>query len=202
MSPGKTVPRKEADKMDKRTQSATTHHLQRFADLMTRAHPHLLAHSLATARLVEKVIPLLPWGGFASPAILLAGAFFHDAGKITWPPELFTKYPLEVNDWGLVRAHPIAGASLVREMWPGVPEQVVEIVLAHHERPGGGGYPYGAEPSYPALVVAACEVADAMTHDRGYRGALPAEAALAEISRWAPGEVVEAVGRVLGVRAV
>ncbi|MCL6557806.1 MAG: HD domain-containing protein, partial [Firmicutes bacterium] len=170
--------------MDKRTQSNTVYHLQRFADLMTRAHPHLLAHSLATARLVEKVIPHLPWGGYASPAILLAGAFLHDAGKITWPTELFTKYPLEVHDWGLVRAHPVAGANLVRELWPGVPEQVVEIILQHHERPGGKGYPRGVEPGYPALVVAACEVADAMTHDRGYREALPVEMAVEEISRW------------------
>jgi putative nucleotidyltransferase with HDIG domain len=187
--------------MDKRTQSNTTHHLQRFADLMARAHPHLLAHSLATARLVEKVIPFLPWGGYASPAILLAGAFLHDAGKVTWPPELFVKYPLKANDWGLIRAHPIAGAELVREMWPDVPETVIEIIATHHERPGGRGYPRGVEPGYPALVVAACEVADAMTHDRGYRGALPVEMAVEEISRWAPREVVEAVGRVLGVRA-
>jgi len=167
--------------MDKRTQSVTTHHLQRFASLMAGAHPHLLAHSTATARLVEKVIPFLPWGGYASPAVLLAGAFLHDVGKVGWPEELFTKYPLEVHDWGLIKAHPVAGANLVKEEWPDAPDQVVEIILTHHERPGGKGYPYGAEPSFPALVVATCEVADAMTHGRGYRGALPAETAVEEI---------------------
>ena len=176
--------------------------LETFAAIMRRAHPHLLAHSITTARLVEKVIPHLPWGGYASQAVLLAGAFLHDIGKAGWPPELFTKYPLEVHDWGLVKAHPVAGASLVREIWPDIPAQVVEIIYSHHERPGGKGYPEGKEPPYPALVVAACEVFDAMTHDRGYREALPAGMAVEEISRWAPGEVVEAVKRALGVKKV
>ncbi len=174
--------------MDKCIQQPTDHHLQRFADLMARAHPHLLAHAVATARLVEKVIPFLPWGGYASPAILLAGAFLHDIGKTTWPKELFTKRLLTPADRVLIRVHPVVGASMVREAWPDVPEQVVEIVLTHHERPGGKGYPDGKEPSYPVLVVAACEVVDAMTHGRGYREALPVETALAEIRRWAPGE--------------
>ncbi|MCL6447710.1 MAG: HD domain-containing protein [Armatimonadetes bacterium] len=154
--------------MDK--QSPFLQHLQRFADLMRKAHPHLLAHSLAAARLVERIIPFLPWSGDISTPVLLAGAFLHDIGKVSWPKELFTKYPLEPADWSLVHAHPVAGVNLVRETWPDVPGQVVEIILQHHERPGGGGYPRGREPGYPALVVAACEVVDAMTHDRGYRG--------------------------------
>ncbi len=55
------------------------------------------------------------------------------------------------------------------------------------------------EPGYPALAVAACEVVDAMTHGRGYRGALAVKAALAEIEKWAPPEVVEAVRRAIGI---
>ncbi|MEW5897687.1 MAG: HD domain-containing phosphohydrolase [Bacillota bacterium] len=182
------------------TVQSATHQLSYFADLMRQAHPHLLAHSLAAARLVEKIIPFLPWGGNISTPVLLVGAFLHDIGKVSWPKELFTKYLLEPADWALVRAHPVTGANLVRETWPDVPGQVVEIILQHHERPGGGGYPRGREPGYLALVVAACEVVDAMTHDRGYRGALPVEMALTEITKWAPGEVVEAMGRAMGVK--
>lgn len=88
---------------------------------MRQTHPHLLAHSLATARLVDKVIPYLPWGGGVPAPVLLIGAFLHDVGKASWPKELFAKYPLEPADWALVRAHPVAGANLVKETWPDVP---------------------------------------------------------------------------------
>lgn len=57
-----------------------------------------------------------------------------------------------------------------------------------------------AGPEEAVKVVAACEVVDAITHNRGYRSALPLEAALAKIWKWAPPEMVEAVKRALGVR--
>lgn len=50
------------------------------------------------------------------------------------------------------------------------------------------------------LVVAACKVFDAMTHDRGYREALVVEMALAEIEKWTPPEVVGVVRKVAGVK--
>lgn len=161
-----------------------------FAGLMRRAHPGLLAHARRTALLVGMVVPCLPWSGCAPRAVYLAGAFLHDVGKVRWPPELFTKRALAPSDWSLIKAHPVMGADLVRYAWPGAPEIVLKIIREHHERPGGKGYPEGIEPCYPALVVACCEVFDAMTHDRGYREAVAAEKALVEVEKWGPAEVV------------
>lgn len=168
--------------------------LKHFADLMHRASPGLLAHAKNTEMLVRAVIPYLP--RVCTPrAVLLMGAFLHDIGKVTWPKELFAKRVLTPADWALIRAHPVVGANLVREAWPDVPEGVIRIILEHHERPGGEGYPYGIEPSYSVLVAAACDVFDAMTHDRNYREAIPVKVALAEIREWAPGKIVNAVER-------
>lgn len=66
----------------------------------------------------------------------------------------------------------------------------------HHERPGGSGYPDAlAEPGAEILLLAACDAYDAMTSDRAYRpgGALPVEAALLEVARFAPARVVAAL---------
>ncbi|MEW5898876.1 MAG: HD domain-containing phosphohydrolase [Bacillota bacterium] len=168
--------------------------LEYFADLMRRASPGLLAHAKATERLVRAVTPYLP-RVYAPRAVLFMGAFLHDVGKVMWPKELFAKRVLTPADWALIKTHPVVGANLVKESWPDVPEGVIRIILEHHERPGGEGYPRGIEPSYPALVVSACDVFDAMTHDRNYREAIPVKVALAEIREWALGEIVNAVER-------
>lgn len=119
----------------------------------------------------------------------------RDLGKACWPEELFAKpaYLVTNADLALIRAYPIAGVGALREAWPDAPEEVVKAVLEQHERPGGSGYPRGAEPSRAALLVAACDVVDAMASDRGYRPALPLEKALAEVRRWAPPDLARAV---------
>lgn len=147
-----------------------------------------------TARLVNAVAPYLPWSGYAPLSVLTAGALLHDIGKTAWPPELHSKWPLLPPDWALIQAHPAAGVNLVTENWPDVHPGVLEIIRLHHARPGGKGYP-AEEPPYPVLVVAACEVFDAMTADRAYRKGVGKEVALNEIGGWAPAEVVKALRR-------
>lgn len=162
-------------------------------ELMRRAHRDLWRHSLAVARLAGRAALILPDGGGAPRAALLTGALLHDVGKALWPDELFAKRLLSDADWRLIRAYPTIGCNLVREKWPGAPEHVIRIVLEHHRRPGGRGYPNGVNPSRPALLVAACDTVAAMTADRGYRPAAPLERALEEVSRWAPADVAAAV---------
>lgn len=161
--------------------------------LMRRSHPDLWRHSLAVARLAGKAALFLPDRGGADRAALLMGALLHDAGKIFWPEKLFTKRFLDEPERFLIWAHPITGAELVRRRWPGAPEDVIRVVLEHHERPGGKGYPRGTEPCRAALLVAACDVLDAVTSDRAYRPALPLQQALEEIAGWAPPELLAAV---------
>lgn len=164
--------------------------LEPILRLLKKGPQELLAHSLAVARLVERMLALLPRDGLPRDGLpardLLLGALAHDVGKVTWPAELFAKHPLSNQDWALIRIHPLAGRNLLREAWPAAPEAVLEIVAQHHERPAGRGYPYAKEPCYPALVVAAADALSAMTTDRAYRPALSLRQALDQVARWAP----------------
>ena len=97
-----------------------------------------------------------------------------------------------------MKAHPLTGAALLQEIWPQAPERSLEIIRRHHERPGGSGYPRGlAEPGWPALLVAACDVTAAMLEDRPYRHGLGLEAALGEAARFAPERIAKAVREVV-----
>jgi putative two-component system response regulator len=107
------------------------------------------------------------------------GGLLHDLGKIAVPDAVLLKSgPLDRNEFALVRQHPEAGAQIVRPLraFQG-PEPVV---LHHHERFDGTGYPYGLKGSaipLAARIVAVADSFDAMTTDRPYRRALaPGEA--------------------------
>jgi putative two-component system response regulator len=102
------------------------------------------------------------------------GGLLHDLGKIAVPDAVLLKPgPLDRNEFALIRQHPEAGAQIVRPLraFQG-PEPVV---LHHHERFDGTGYPYGLKGSaipLAARIVAVADSFDAMTTDRPYRGAL------------------------------
>ena len=83
-----------------------------------------------------------------------------------------------------MRRHPEIGAGIVGKI-AGF-EDVVEAVLAHHERHDGNGYPArlaGHEVPVAARLISAIDAYDAMTNDRPYRGAMTHEQALAELER-------------------
>ncbi|WP_259501752.1 HD-GYP domain-containing protein [Desulfofundulus thermocisternus] len=154
--------------------------------------PGLLQHSRDTVSITQRVVDEVPGLGEIKKALIL-GAYLHDIGKVTWPAELHTKFPLSKYDRKVIEDHPRAGANLLRGIWPDVDPLVLEIVALHHTRPGRRGYP-PVEPTYPALVVAACEVFSAMTSFRPYRaGTATAAEAIACIEKWAPAEIAGAL---------
>lgn len=130
-------------------------------------------------------------------------AALHDIGKIGIPDSILNKPAgLDEEEWRIMHRHPRIGADIVRRI-AGF-EGVAEVVLAHHERYDGRGYPAGlagSEIPIGARLISVIDAYDAMTNDRPYHKALTHEHAVAELqansgSQFDP-EVVEALKAVL-----
>jgi anti-anti-sigma regulatory factor len=110
---------------------------------------------------------------------LIYGAVLRDIGMIT-VNHLILKNPAHLSDeeWALIKQHPTRGAQILEEM--NLPKEVVDVVLNHHERWGGEGYPAGirgTEIPLGARIVSLVDGYVAMTAERPYRRALPYEKA-------------------------
>lgn len=116
---------------------------------------------------------------------LVWGFRLHDVGKIGVPDRILLKPgPLDDDEWELMRRHPEIGAQII-EAAPFL-QGARDIVLHHHERWDGDGYPRGlggqAIP-FGARLFSLVDAYDAMTSDRPYRRAMALEEALEEILR-------------------
>jgi putative nucleotidyltransferase with HDIG domain len=111
------------------------------------------------------------------------GALLHDVGKIAVPEHILRKTsPLTAFEREIVREHPVIGYRMIEEF--DSLKGAAEIVLCHHERFDGLGYPLGLTgDAIPlgARIFALADTLDAMTADRAYRCGLPFEDALREI---------------------
>jgi PAS domain S-box-containing protein/putative nucleotidyltransferase with HDIG domain len=110
-------------------------------------------------------------------------ALVHDVGKLGVPAEILTKPgTLTSLEYELIKGHSRAGYEILKDIdfaWP-----VADIVLQHHERMDGSGYPdaaSGDEISIAARVLMVADVIEAMAAHRPYRAALGLDAAMAEI---------------------
>ena len=113
------------------------------------------------------------------------GSFLHDIGKIGIPDAILLKRgKLTSQERAVMQAHVEIGYNLLKRAAFMAP--AAEIVLAHHERYDGMGYPRGLKADgipLGARIFAVADTLDAMTSDRPYRKALPFSAAQAEIVR-------------------
>ena len=114
----------------------------------------------------------------------LAG-LIHDIGKINIPAEILNK-PGKISEieFNIIKTHPEMGYDIVKEIefpWP-----VARIMLQHHERLDGSGYPQGLMNGgimLEAKILAVADVIEAMASHRPYRPALGIDVALAEIAK-------------------
>lgn len=107
----------------------------------------------------------------------------HDLGKIGVPENVLTKKePLTDAEFDLIKVHPVVGASILSHL-PGS-EELLPVVLHHHERWDGRGYPdglSGTDIPLPARIILVADAFDAMTTQRPYGPVLSVEEALAEL---------------------
>ncbi|HKV58537.1 MAG TPA: HD domain-containing phosphohydrolase, partial [Ktedonobacteraceae bacterium] len=118
--------------------------------------------------------------------MLRLGAILHDIGKIGIPDAILHKPgPLTDEEWKIMRSHPDIGRHILEEIG-GVFNQLAEVVVAHHERWDGGGYPMklaGEAIPLHARILTVVDSFDAMTSRRVYREPMSVEAARAELQR-------------------
>ena len=113
------------------------------------------------------------------------GFTLHDVGKIGIPDAILNKPgPLDTNEWDVMRAHPELGLKIVEPI--GFSHSATDVILCHHERWDGSGYPSGIKGDdipLAARVFTIADAYDAMTSDRPYRGAMDKASALSVIER-------------------
>jgi HD-GYP domain-containing protein (c-di-GMP phosphodiesterase class II) len=145
-------------------------------DLTTRGHlDRTQAYGLALARRIDPELAKEPVLGY--------GFFLHDIGKVGIPEHILCKEgPLTVDEWTVMRNHPIIGAQIVAPI--AFLADAVELIRHHHERFDGTGYPDGLggeDISLAARIFSVADSFDAMTSTRPYRSPMKVEHALDEI---------------------
>lgn len=140
-------------------------------------------HQRRVAAIALEIARALGWSKECCDTIFRAG-IVHDIGKIGIPSELLAKpAKLTPSEFGLIKTHTESGYEILKDVQSLMP--MAKIILQHHERLDGSGYPYGlkGDDILPeAQVLAVADVFEAMISHRPYRPALGLEAALEELT--------------------
>jgi putative nucleotidyltransferase with HDIG domain len=140
-------------------------------------------HSAAVARFAKATAAAAGLSAREQELVHTAG-LLHDVGKFTFPDHTLTGTRLTEEDWELIRSHPQRGADIVGRVHGYA--DVAEIVLCHHERIDGRGYPRnlsGDDIPVLARVLSVADCFDVMTARDSYRAPMPIADALAELRR-------------------
>jgi len=144
--------------------------------------PYTAGHQRRVAAIADAIANELGLDDNQREGIRLAAAI-HDIGKIGVPAEILTRPgELRPEERALLRIHPLTGYEIIAGIefpWP-----IADMVLQHHERLDGSGYPNGLhndEIILGARILAVADTVEAMTNHRPYRAALGFDAALAEM---------------------
>jgi putative two-component system response regulator len=121
----------------------------------------------------------------AQVELLLRAARLHDVGKVAIPDGILLKpYSLTPEEFEVIKTHTTVGAKLLSGGHSPLLKMAQVIALTHHERWDGSGYPQGLAAEQIPLegrILAVADTFDALTHDRIYRRAWAAPAAVAKI---------------------
>lgn len=158
--------------------------IEAFAAIVEINDPYTSGHQNRTAELAGAIAIKLGLGE-ESKCMLQYSSLLHDLGKFYIPSQILNKPgKLSEIEFSLIKTHPSLGYQVLKKIdfpWP-----IADIVIQHHERINGSGYPYGLignEILLEARILAVSDVIESMSSHRPYRPALGIYAALDEIRR-------------------
>ena len=156
--------------------------IQAISTTIEMRDPYTAGHQRRVARLAEAIALETALPETRVEGLKLA-AEIHDIGKIYVPAEILSK-PTKLTEleYTIIKTHPQAGYEILKNIefpWP-----IATIVLQHHERIDGSGYPGGLKGDdilLEARILAVADVVEAMSSHRPYRPAFGLDMALKEI---------------------
>jgi PAS domain S-box-containing protein/putative nucleotidyltransferase with HDIG domain len=177
--------KKAEEKLDdsfKRLRAALGATIQAVAVTVETRDPYTAGHQKKVADLSRAIAAEMGLDSNQTDGIRMAG-IIHDLGKMGIPAEILSK-PTRLTEieYRLIKTHPMAGYDILKDVefpWP-----IADIVLQHHERYNGSGYPAGLkgdEILLEARIIAVADVVEAIASYRPYRPAQGIETALEEI---------------------
>ncbi len=154
-----------------------------LASIVGLRDPYTAGHQCRVAELAVAMAKEMGLSEFQIEGIHL-GSMIHDIGKIQIPAEILSK-PGRLSDleYQIVKQHVMAGYEIMKNgefPWP-----IAQMILQHHERLDGSGYPHGLkgdEIILEARILSVADVVEAISSHRPYRAALGIEVAIKEIT--------------------
>lgn len=144
--------------------------------------PYTAGHQRRVACLASEIAKKMKLSDDQLEEIRIA-SMVHDIGKMYVPAEILSKPgKLSEHEFNIIKSHPLAGYDILKNV--DFPWSVSQIVLQHHEREDGSGYPHGLESNEilaEAKIIAVSDVVEAMSSHRPYRSSLGIDMALKEI---------------------
>ncbi len=156
--------------------------IRAIALTIEKRDPYTAGHQERVAELAVKIGKQLGLDEYELEGLRL-GALIHDIGKISIPAEILSRPGrLGPEMFSIIKTHPNNGYEIIQGVefpWP-----LADMVLQHHERLDGSGYPQGLSGDdicYSARILMVADVVEAMSSHRPYRAGLGLETALDEI---------------------
>jgi len=157
--------------------------IQAISMTVEKRDPYTSGHQQRVADLAKAIAEELALPESQIESIYMAAAI-HDIGKISLPAEILVK-PIQLSDIeiSLIQAHAQAGYDILKGIE--FPWAIAEIVLQHHERMDGSGYPRGLAGDdivFEARIICVADVVETMASHRPYRPSIGMDKALEEIA--------------------
>jgi len=156
--------------------------IEALADAVDKRDPYTLQHSLRVTEYAEKIAKRLNLS-LDEIETIVSAARIHDLGKIGVHDEILLKRGLlKDHEWRRMQEHPAIGADIVAQL--PLYQAAKDLILHHHERFDGTGYPNGLkgeEISLGARIIAVADAFDAMMSARPYRSAFSYQTTIAKL---------------------